>query len=183
MLRTIARTTDVEPGTVRAFEIGAQGAEAVGRSRIPILRAIGPGRSRGTRLTLANVGGTLYAIDDTCTHRGCWLGDGKLDGSTVQCACHGSRIRRHERCGRGRSGRGSRAQLSSQRRRRGGPGRPLAAGVLARPSGVGRALATYKEFRSRVGTSGSPRRGGWREGPPPRRTRHGLRDCGRRRGP
>ena len=77
---------------MRAFEIGAQGAEAVGRSRIPILRAIGPGRSRGTRLTLANVAGTLYAIDDTCTHKGCSLGDGKLDGSTVQCACHGSRF-------------------------------------------------------------------------------------------
>ena len=47
MLRTIARTTDVEPGQVRAFEIGAQGAQAVGRSRIPILRAIGPGRGGG----------------------------------------------------------------------------------------------------------------------------------------
>ena len=92
MLRTIARTTDVEPGQVRAFEIGAQGAEAVGRSRIPILRAIGPGRGGGTRVTLANVAGSLYAIDDTCTHKGCSLGDGKLDGSTVQCACHGSRF-------------------------------------------------------------------------------------------
>jgi 3-phenylpropionate/trans-cinnamate dioxygenase ferredoxin component len=92
MLRTIARTTDVEPGHVRAFEIREDGAEAVGRSRIPLLRTIGVGRSRGTRITLANVSGTLYAIDDTCTHRGCSLGDGKLDGSTVQCACHGSRF-------------------------------------------------------------------------------------------
>ncbi len=92
MLRTIARTTDVEPGHVRAFEIREHGAEAVGRSRIPLLRTIGVGRSRGTRVTLANVAGTLFAIDDTCTHRGCSLGDGKLDGSTVQCACHGSRF-------------------------------------------------------------------------------------------
>ena len=92
MLRTIGRTTDVEPGHVRAFEIGEQGAEAVGRSRIPLLRMIGIGRSRKTRITLANVAGTLYAIDDTCTHSGCSLGDGKLDGSTVKCACHGSRF-------------------------------------------------------------------------------------------
>ena len=92
MQRTIARTTDVEPGHVRAFEIREDRAEAVGRSRIPLLRSIGAGRSKGTRITLANVAGTLFAIDDTCTHRGCSLGDGKLDGSTVQCACHGSRF-------------------------------------------------------------------------------------------
>jgi nitrite reductase/ring-hydroxylating ferredoxin subunit len=92
MLRTIARTSDVQPGHVQAFEIGEQGAEAVGRSRIPLLRTVGVGRSKGTRITLANVAGTLYAIDDTCTHRGCSLGDGKLDGSTIQCACHGSRF-------------------------------------------------------------------------------------------
>jgi 3-phenylpropionate/trans-cinnamate dioxygenase ferredoxin subunit len=77
---------------VRAFEIREHGAEAVGRSRIPLLRTVGIGRPRGTRVALANVGGTLFAIDDRCTHKGCSLGDGKLDGSTVQCACHGSRF-------------------------------------------------------------------------------------------
>ena len=92
MLRTVAPTTDVEPGHVRAFEVREQGAEAVGRSRIPLLKAMGVGRSRERRITLANVAGTIFAIDDTCTHRGCSLGDGKLDGSTVQCACHGSRF-------------------------------------------------------------------------------------------
>jgi 3-phenylpropionate/trans-cinnamate dioxygenase ferredoxin component len=92
MLRTIARTTDVEPGQVRAFEIRDDGAEAVGRSRIPLLKAVGIGRAKEARITLANVAGTLFAIDDRCTHRGCSLGDGKLDGSTVQCACHGSRF-------------------------------------------------------------------------------------------
>jgi nitrite reductase/ring-hydroxylating ferredoxin subunit len=92
MLKTIARTTDVEPGQVRAFEIREQGAVAAGRSTIPLLRTVGIGRSKGTRITLANVAGTIFAIDDTCTHKGCSLGDGKLDGSTVQCACHGSRF-------------------------------------------------------------------------------------------
>jgi nitrite reductase/ring-hydroxylating ferredoxin subunit len=66
--------------------------KAVGRSRIPLLKAAGIGRAKEGRITLANVAGTLYAIDDTCTHRGCSLGDGKLDGSTLQCACHGSRF-------------------------------------------------------------------------------------------
>ena len=92
MLKTIARTTDIEPGQVRAFEIRDQGAVAAGRSTIPLLRTVGIGRSKATRITLANVAGTIFAIDDTCTHRGCSLGDGKLDGSTVQCACHGSRF-------------------------------------------------------------------------------------------
>jgi len=92
MLKTIARTTDVEPGQVRAFEIRDQGAVAAGRSKIPLLRTVGIGRSKGMRITLANVAGAIFAIDDTCTHRGCSLGDGKLDGSTVQCACHGSRF-------------------------------------------------------------------------------------------
>ena len=92
MLRTVARSTDVEPGQVQAFEIHDDGAKVVGRSRIPLLKAAGIGRAKEGRITLANVAGTLYAIDDTCTHRGCSLGDGKLDGSTLQCACHGSRF-------------------------------------------------------------------------------------------
>ena len=89
MPKTIARTTDVEPGHVRAFEIREQGAAAVGRSRIPLLKAIGVGRSSETRITLANVAGTFFAIDDTCTHKGCSLGDGKLDAPgavPVRCA-------------------------------------------------------------------------------------------------
>ena len=92
MLKTVARTTDVEPGHVRAFEIRDDGAEAVGRSRIPLLKrsgSVAPGTRGSPSRTSA---GTLYAIDDTCTHRGCSLGDGKLDGSTLQCACHGSRF-------------------------------------------------------------------------------------------
>ena len=92
MRKTIARTGDIEPGHVQALEIGEDGAVAVGRSRIPLLKAAGIGRSKGTRITLANVAGTLYAIDDTCTHKGRSLGDGKLDASTIQCACHGSRF-------------------------------------------------------------------------------------------
>lgn len=46
----------------------------------------------GTRVNVTNSGGRLYAFDDTCTHMGCSLANGKLDGTTVTCACHGSQF-------------------------------------------------------------------------------------------
>src|SRR5437870_11534138 len=46
----------------------------------------------GTKVNVASVDGHLYAFDDTCTHAGCSLAMGKLDGTTVTCACHGSRF-------------------------------------------------------------------------------------------
>ena len=46
---------------------------------------------RGTRVALANVGGTYYAFDDACTHEQCSLAEeGELAGTTVTCTCHGS---------------------------------------------------------------------------------------------
>lgn len=44
----------------------------------------------GTRIAIANVGGTLYAFDDTCTHEQCSLAEGDLAGTTVTCMCHGA---------------------------------------------------------------------------------------------
>ena len=32
-------------------------------------------------------------MHDRCSHRGCLLSDGKVDGEVVECACHGSRFR------------------------------------------------------------------------------------------
>ncbi len=46
----------------------------------------------GTKVNVANAGGQLYAFDDTCTHLGCSLARGDLDGTTVTCACHGSQF-------------------------------------------------------------------------------------------
>src|SRR5215470_6183064 len=46
----------------------------------------------GTKVTIASVGGHLHAFDDTCTHAGCSLAKGKLEGTTVTCACHGSQF-------------------------------------------------------------------------------------------
>ena len=40
-------------------------------------------------LAVANVGGTIYAVDSTCPHAGGPLGDGHLDGHTLTCPWHG----------------------------------------------------------------------------------------------
>jgi nitrite reductase/ring-hydroxylating ferredoxin subunit len=39
-------------------------------------------------LAVFNVDGRLYAIDNTCPHRGGPLGDGDLDGTLVTCPWH-----------------------------------------------------------------------------------------------
>jgi nitrite reductase (NADH) small subunit/3-phenylpropionate/trans-cinnamate dioxygenase ferredoxin subunit len=58
------------------------------RSEIPAgsIRTVQAG---GKALALANVGGTLYAIDNTCLHRGGPLGEGELNGKIVTCPWHG----------------------------------------------------------------------------------------------
>jgi nitrite reductase/ring-hydroxylating ferredoxin subunit len=42
----------------------------------------------GKAVALFNVGGTIYAIDNTCRHRGGPLGEGSLDGNVVTCPWH-----------------------------------------------------------------------------------------------
>ena len=44
----------------------------------------------GRRIAVAKVGDSFYAFGDTCTHAGCSLAEGQLDGATVTCPCHGS---------------------------------------------------------------------------------------------
>jgi nitrite reductase/ring-hydroxylating ferredoxin subunit len=46
----------------------------------------------GTKVSIASTGGRLFAFDNTCTHRGCSLGEGELAGTTVTCPCHGSQF-------------------------------------------------------------------------------------------
>jgi nitrite reductase/ring-hydroxylating ferredoxin subunit len=43
----------------------------------------------GEQIALFNVGGTFYAIHNTCLHRGGPLGEGELDETTVTCPWHG----------------------------------------------------------------------------------------------
>jgi nitrite reductase (NADH) small subunit len=43
----------------------------------------------GKEVALFNVGGTLYAIGNSCAHRGGPLAEGKVNGTTVTCNWHG----------------------------------------------------------------------------------------------
>ena len=49
---------------------------------------------RKLRISIARVGGRLYAFDDlcTCAHDACPLSGGLLTGTTIMCQCHGSRF-------------------------------------------------------------------------------------------
>ena len=56
---------------------------------------IAPGESKivelnGKKIAIFNVEGALYAIDDTCTHRGGPLSQGEVRGTTVTCPWHGA---------------------------------------------------------------------------------------------
>lgn len=68
MIVRVGSVKDVAAGQIRAFDVA------------------------GTKVDVANAGGQLYAFDDTCTHRGCSLATGRLDGTTVTCPCHGSQF-------------------------------------------------------------------------------------------
>ena len=46
----------------------------------------------GERIAVANVGETFHAFKDTCTHLGCSLAEGRLEGTVVTRPCHGSRF-------------------------------------------------------------------------------------------
>ena len=43
----------------------------------------------GRAIALVNAGGQLYALDNTCLHRGGPLGQGFLEGESVECPWHG----------------------------------------------------------------------------------------------
>jgi 3-phenylpropionate/trans-cinnamate dioxygenase ferredoxin component len=43
-------------------------------------------------ILLANVGGKIYAVDNSCPHMGGDLSKGKLDGTIVTCPLHGSQF-------------------------------------------------------------------------------------------
>lgn len=63
-VRTV-KLDEIPPGTVRELQI------------------------EGKAVTLANVDGKLYALNNTCLHRGGPLGQGSLSGKIVTCPWHG----------------------------------------------------------------------------------------------
>ena len=42
----------------------------------------------GIRVLVLNIGGTYYAVDDSCPHRECSMEHAKLKGTTIICPCH-----------------------------------------------------------------------------------------------
>jgi 3-phenylpropionate/trans-cinnamate dioxygenase ferredoxin component len=66
------------------------------RERIGSADQIAPGEVRvlrcagGRELAVSNIDGTLYAIDDLCTHDGGTLGEGRLRNGRVICPRHGA---------------------------------------------------------------------------------------------
>lgn len=55
-----------------------------------------------TPVLLLRDGDQLFAIHDRCSHRGCSLSEGSVEGNEIVCACHGSRFDRRD--GRVRQG-------------------------------------------------------------------------------
>jgi len=46
----------------------------------------------GRPIAVFNVDGTIYAIDDVCTHDGGPLAEGELSGNVIMCPRHGARF-------------------------------------------------------------------------------------------
>ncbi len=46
----------------------------------------------GKEILVINIDGNYYAMDDTCTHAGASLSEGKLDGSILTCDWHGAKF-------------------------------------------------------------------------------------------
>ena len=46
--------------------------------------------AKGVNVVLVKQYDRIYALDDTCVHAGCSLSDGRLEGASIICPCHGS---------------------------------------------------------------------------------------------
>jgi 3-phenylpropionate/trans-cinnamate dioxygenase ferredoxin subunit len=62
-------------------------------TKVATVQEVPPGGARqaqvgGRTVAVFNVDGTLYAIDDTCPHRGASLCEGWVEGRTVTCPWH-----------------------------------------------------------------------------------------------
>jgi 3-phenylpropionate/trans-cinnamate dioxygenase ferredoxin subunit len=68
MSQPVAKVSDISPGTTKAVRVGA------------------------VDVMLCNVDGSIYAIEDVCTHDGGELDQGRLDGACIECPRHGARF-------------------------------------------------------------------------------------------
>ena len=46
----------------------------------------------GKEIMVVNLDGNYFAMDDTCTHSGSSLSEGKIDGTIVTCGWHGAQF-------------------------------------------------------------------------------------------
>jgi nitrite reductase/ring-hydroxylating ferredoxin subunit len=46
----------------------------------------------GREILVANIDGSYYATDDSCTHSGASLSEGKLEECTITCGWHGAQF-------------------------------------------------------------------------------------------
>ena len=67
-LVTVAKTSELGPGQAKAVDV------------------------KGTPVAIFNVGGTYYAIEDTCSHVGGPLSEGAVEGTVVNCPWHGAQF-------------------------------------------------------------------------------------------
>lgn len=63
---TVGKADEIDDGDVAAFQVG------------------------DLQIAVAKVDGDFFAFSDICTHRQCNLSGSDLDGTTIECECHGS---------------------------------------------------------------------------------------------
>jgi len=71
------------------WSVAADASQLVDRK--PLRAVVGD-----TPVLLLRDGEEIFAIHDRCSHRGCSLSDGTLEGNEIVCACHGSRFDRRD---------------------------------------------------------------------------------------
>jgi len=64
----VCRTTEIMPGQMKKVSVGEN------------------------EILVTNIDGNYFAIDDTCTHAGATLSEGKLEDSTITCDWHGAKF-------------------------------------------------------------------------------------------
>ncbi len=77
--------TTYDPGPTDWTDAAESGELSIGAPKTVVVE--------DTPVMLLRHGDGLHAIHDRCSHRGCSLSDGKVDGEVVECTCHGSRFR------------------------------------------------------------------------------------------
>jgi nitrite reductase/ring-hydroxylating ferredoxin subunit/uncharacterized membrane protein len=76
--------TAFDPGPQEWTAIGEASGFPEGEPRAAV--------AQDTPVLVIRRGATFHALHDRCSHRGCLLSDGEVEGQVVTCACHGSQF-------------------------------------------------------------------------------------------